>query len=99
MIPATSPLTPENWLRDLFNSQAVRDGAVFRRKARDIERYAGMDRFLSEVRRRGYQAAENSGQIVVFCNRAPVRWLTGPETLSLQESGPKSLHDFGDRLP
>jgi hypothetical protein len=91
MIPAHSPLTPENWLRDLFDAQAVRDGAVIRRKARDIERYAGMDRFLAEVRRRGFQVAENSGQIVIFCNRAQGRWLTGPpaglRALSLQESG------------
>ena len=49
---------------------------MIRRKARDIERFAGMGRFLAEIHRRGYQVAENSGQIVIFCNRAPVRWLT-----------------------
>jgi len=71
-----SPLSPEVWLKDLFASKAVQEGAVIRRKARDIERFVGMDRFMAEIARRGYQVAENSGQIIIFCNRAPVRWLT-----------------------
>jgi hypothetical protein len=71
-----SPLSPEIWLRDMFASKAVQQGGVIRRKARDIERFAGMQRFMAEIDRRGYQAAENAGQIVIFCNRAPVRWLT-----------------------
>jgi len=62
----------------LFTSKSVQQGTVIRRKARDIERFAGMERFLREIHRRGFQVAENSGQIVIFCNRAPVRWLTSP---------------------
>lgn len=75
-----SPLSPEVWLKDLFASKAVQEGAVIRRKARDIERFVGIDRFMREIERRGYQVAENSGQIIIFCNRAPVRWLTRPVT-------------------
>lgn len=71
-----SPLSPEVWLNDLFTCKAVQQGAVIRRKARDVERFAGMARFIREIDRRGYRAVENSGQIVIFCNRAPVRWLT-----------------------
>ena len=71
-----SPLSPEIWLHDLFSSKAVNQGGVIRRKARDVERFAGMERFMAEVDRRGFQAAENAGQIVIFCNRSPVRWLT-----------------------
>jgi len=71
-----SPLSPEVWLRDLFTSKAVQQGGVIRRKARDIERFAGMERFMAEIHRRGYQVAENSGQIIIFCNQAPIRWLT-----------------------
>ncbi len=71
-----SPLSPDIWLADLFTSKAVQQGGVIRRKARDIERFAGMDRFMVEIHRRGYQVAENSGQIIIFCNRAPIRWLT-----------------------
>ena len=91
-----SPLTPEIWLHDLFTSKAVQQGAVIRRKARDIERFAGLDLFMREIHRRGYQVAENSGQIIIFCNRAPVRWLTpGVTPISFEEIGPKSLQDFG----
>ena len=75
MAEIRSPLSPEAWLNDLFSSKAVQRGAVIRRKARDIERYAGMERFLAELDRRGFQALENSGQIVIFCNRAPIRRL------------------------
>jgi len=64
---------PDIWLKTLFSSQAARDGKVIRRSLRDIRRYAGLDAFVAEVERRGYQAFENSGQVVVFCNRAPIR--------------------------
>lgn len=90
-----SPLSPEVWLHDLFTSKAVQEGAVIRRKARDIERFAGMDRFLREIDRRGYQVLENAGQIVIFCNRAPIRWLAGPDPISSKEIGTKSFQDFG----
>ncbi|MEL7258795.1 MAG: aspartate aminotransferase [Pseudomonadota bacterium] len=70
-----SPLSPDIWLRDLFTSKAVQQGGVIRRKARDIERFVGMGRFMEEIDRRGYQVAENSGQIVIFCNRSPIRFL------------------------
>ncbi|MET4127216.1 aspartate aminotransferase [Roseovarius sp. MBR-6] len=93
-----SPLSPEVWLHDLFTSRAVQQGGVIRRKARVIERFVGMARFMAEIRRRGYQVAENSGQIVIFCNRAPVRWLTpGAAPISSKEIGPKSFQDFGGR--
>ena len=32
--------------------------------------------------------------VIIFCNRAPVRWLT-PPPISSKEIGPKSLQDFG----
>lgn len=73
MSQSVSPLTPEAWIADLFGSKAARQGAVIRRKSRDIERYAGMDRFKGELRRRGYRAIENSGQMIIFCNQEPVR--------------------------
>lgn len=94
----SSPLSSEIWLRDLFASKAVQQGGVIRRKARDVERFAGMGPFLAEIERRGFQLAENSGQFIIFCNRAPVRWLTAPpETHSLKECVPKSFEDFGHR--
>jgi hypothetical protein len=67
---------PEIWLGTLFSSQAARDGQVIRRSLRDICPYAGFDAFVAEVGRRGDQAVENSDQVVIFCNRAPIRSLT-----------------------
>ena len=88
-----SPLSPEAWLHDLFACKAVQQGGVIRRKARDVERFAGMGRFMAEVERRGFQVAENGGQLIIFCNRAPVRFLTAPPHSS-KECGLKSFQDF-----
>ncbi len=68
-----SPLSPDQWMLDLFSSQAAAGGGVIRRKLRDIERYVGLREFEQELRRRGYHAVENAGQLVIFCNREPIR--------------------------
>jgi hypothetical protein len=68
-----SPLSSDLWLRELFSSKSARDGQVIRRKARDIERYAGKFAFEAEIKRRGYRAYENGGQILIICNQDPVR--------------------------
>ncbi|AHM05048.1 hypothetical protein roselon_02749 [Roseibacterium elongatum DSM 19469] len=67
--------SPEAFLADVFGTRLVRDGKVLRRSARDIERYFGKEVFVEEVYRRGFRAIENAGQIIVFCNRDPVRIL------------------------
>ena len=72
----TGQLSPENWMRSVFACKAVQQGGIIRRKKRDIERYVGMDRFLKEVRFRGFRAAENADHVIVFCNTAPFRWIT-----------------------
>lgn len=66
-------LSPDAWMLDLFSSRAARKGAVIRRNIRDIERYVGRQAFEQELRRRGYHAVENAGQMVIFCNREPIR--------------------------
>lgn len=33
---------------------------------------------MAEVRSRGFQTALNAGQVIIFCNRKPVRRLTDP---------------------
>ena len=70
------PPSPDVVLLELFSSKAAREGAVIRRKARDIDRLIGRAAFLQELNRRGYRAVENAGQIVIFCNREPVEILT-----------------------
>ena len=66
-------LDPEAWIAQLFASQAAREGAVIRRKIRDVERCVGRDGFLAEMRRRGFSVVENAGQFVILCNREPIR--------------------------
>ena len=71
-------LSPEQWMTHLFSAKAAREGGVVRRKIRDVERYVGMANFVDELDRRGYQAVENAGQIVIFCNRDPVHLVRRP---------------------
>ncbi len=66
-------LDAENWIAQLFASQAAREGAVIRRKIRDVERFVGRDVFLTDMRRRGCPVVENAGQFVIFCNQEPIR--------------------------
>ncbi|WP_420556042.1 N-(5'-phosphoribosyl)anthranilate isomerase [Roseovarius sp.] len=67
------PITPDAWMADVFRAKAARDGCIIRRRLRDIDRYVGRAAFISELERRGYQAVENAGQLVIFCNREPLR--------------------------
>lgn len=73
MSPTPAPLSPDAWMAHLFGSKAAREGAVVRRKLRDIERYVGRERLQVELARRGYHAVENAGQWVIFCNNEPLR--------------------------
>ncbi len=81
MANMTVPINPislsaEGYLLDIFSSKAARDGAVIRRKSRDIDRFIGRRAFITELNRRGYRAVENAGQIIIFCNAEPVRPLS-----------------------
>ncbi|MBF9042001.1 N-(5'-phosphoribosyl)anthranilate isomerase [Rhodobacterales bacterium HKCCE4037] len=68
-------VSPHAFYADVFGFHLVRDGKVIRRSIRDVERYVGREAFIEEVYRRGFRAVENAGQIVIFCNREPVRIL------------------------
>jgi hypothetical protein len=68
-------LRADHWISHLFSSQAAREGGVIRRKLRDVERFVGRDAFLAEMKRRGFPVIENAGQLVIFCNREPIRRL------------------------
>ena len=69
----------------LFGSKSARNGAVIRRKVRDVERFIGSDVFCRELGRRCYSAVENAGQFVIFCKRGLARKV---KTLSETESVP-----------
>lgn len=70
------PVSPQQFLAELFSSRAAATGAVIRRNVRDIDRFVGREAFLAEMRRRGFSVVENAGQLVIFCNREPIRRLT-----------------------
>ncbi|WP_327794770.1 N-(5'-phosphoribosyl)anthranilate isomerase [Harenicola maris] len=86
-------LTPEGWLRQLFSAKAAREGGVVRRKLRDMERFVGRRAFDAELRRRGYSAVENAGQIIIFCNAEPLRVISARAIPLGIEA--KSLEGFG----
>lgn len=65
-------ISPEKWIVHLFSAKSVAEGGTVRRKVSDVERLIGRERFLHEIRRRGFRAVENVGQFIVFCNREPV---------------------------
>ncbi len=94
-----SYLESENWIRNVFSAKAVGRGGVIHRAARDVERYAGRDAFLHEVQRRGFTLVENGDQLVVFCNRDPVRLVVqrDPPKLS-QRAWPGGVSDARPRI-
>jgi hypothetical protein len=69
-------VSPQQFLAELFSSRAAATGAVIRRNVRDIDCFVGREAFLAEMRRRGFSVVENAGQMVIFCNREPIRRLT-----------------------
>ncbi len=68
-------LPADVWMQQIFDAKSARQGGVVRRKLRDVERNVGLDVFLREIQRRGFHAVENSGQVVIFCNNAPIQVL------------------------
>jgi len=69
------PDDPDAWLAQVFNSAPVRNGGILRSSVQAVRDGPGMDRFVREVHHRGFRALENSGHIIVFCNRKPVEIL------------------------
>ncbi|MBS9718727.1 N-(5'-phosphoribosyl)anthranilate isomerase [Pseudohalocynthiibacter aestuariivivens] len=69
----TELMPPQIWLRQIFDAKSARDGGIVRRKTKDVERIVGRTALEMELRRRGFHAVENAGQIVIFCNNAPVK--------------------------
>ena len=70
VIPAFSP---DRWLYQLFSPLAVAKGGPLYRDLADVEANIGRDRFLAEVKLRGYRAKEEGGQFTLNLNREPLR--------------------------
>ena len=68
-------ITPDRWIAQIFSARAAAEGGIVRRNLLDVDRLVGRERFLYEIRRRGFRAVENAGQVVIFCNCQDVRLL------------------------
>lgn len=68
MLSLTHTKPPEPWIAMVFSAQSVARGGVVRRSAAWVEREVGRDRFVAEVKKRGYHLVETGGQLIVICN-------------------------------
>ena len=68
-IPAYSP---DQWLFQLFSPLAVAEGGPIRRSVADVDANIVRDRFLEEVKLRGYKAKEVAGHFVLQPKRSPM---------------------------
>ena len=59
---------PDAWIEEIFSAKAVSKGGVIRRDMTWIDREIDRDRFVSEVRARGFHLVETGGQWIVICN-------------------------------
>ena len=59
---------PEGWTDEVFSAKAVARGGVIRRDLRWIDREVGRERFMSEVRQRGFHLIEPGDQWVAICH-------------------------------
>jgi hypothetical protein len=75
MLHASLSNVSHPWLEEIFSAKAVLRGGVVRRAVRDVEREIGQDRFIGEIRRRGYHLVECGGQFIVICNPGQIRIL------------------------
>jgi hypothetical protein len=66
---------PDPWIAQLFGTRTAREGGVVRRSVAWVEREVGHDRFIAEVRHRGFRLIRAGGQYVVICTPEPVQVL------------------------
>ena len=66
------PISPQEWLRQMFSTRAAIEGGVIRRKVSDIDRIVGREAFMALTRKRGFRVVENAGHFVIFCNAEDV---------------------------
>jgi hypothetical protein len=65
---------PDTRIRLIFSAQSAKGGVV-RRSIAWVDRKVRRDRFMEEVRCRGFHLLASSNQFIVICNRDPVQVL------------------------
>lgn len=68
MQPLVSTTDPEVWIAELFAAKAVSSGRVIRRNRAWVDREIGRERFMDEVRSRGFHLLETADQFIVVCH-------------------------------
>jgi len=64
--------SPDIWIDQIFSTKAARRGAVVRRSVAWVEREIGHDRFVAEIRSRGYHLVRTADQFIVICHAGPI---------------------------
>ncbi|MBA4350198.1 MAG: N-(5'-phosphoribosyl)anthranilate isomerase [Rhodobacter sp.] len=64
----------ETWITLIFSAKAA-VGHVIRRNVAWIDREVGRDRFIAEVRQRGFHLLQTADQFIVVCHSGPVHLL------------------------
>jgi hypothetical protein len=65
---------PEAWIDLVFSAKAA-NGGVVRRAIGWVANEVGHERFIEEVRRRGFHLLVTQTQYIIVCNTGPVRML------------------------
>lgn len=63
---------PDAWIDQLFSTRAAQRGAVVRRSMAWVDREVGRDRFIEEVRKRGFRLIRTADQFIIVCHRGPI---------------------------
>jgi hypothetical protein len=64
---------PDCWIEQVFAAKAVGKGGVIRRNRYWVDAEIGRERFIAEVRKRGFHLLETSDQLIVVCHNGAVR--------------------------
>jgi hypothetical protein len=63
----------DQWIAEIFAAKAVANGGVIRRNRAWVENEIGRDRFMDEVRTRGFHLLETGHQLIVVCHKGAIR--------------------------
>lgn len=72
--PARRQSDPEAWVDLVFSAKSA-NGGVVRRAIGWVANEVGHERFIEEVRRRGFHLLVTRNQYIIVCNTGPVRML------------------------
>ena len=60
------------WIAEIFAAKAAENGGVIRRNRLWVENEIGRDRFMAEVRTRGFHLLETGQQLIVVCHKGAI---------------------------